>query len=287
MEDSPRRSCFMINTKHILILAAVSFILLLSGCPGPIKPVTPDVITRGKGDIRSAVASLEKHKAGVKPVRASGKLKYVYYKDGKKTEENPDLQLAFSPPNNLFFRARVLGIEVLRLGSNDQEFWFLMPPQEISEYYWGKWDQLKGCKNNLLISPRNILDALGMVTVDQSWLLIEDKGQDVLVKLGDNGKMTRRIYIDRSTYLPTRIEYLDDHELEKVGINLSDYRPIADGSPVPAKIDITTINIGEVTSRIEIKLNNPTFLKPEKIGKRTFVMPTPKGFKHVKKICGD
>jgi hypothetical protein len=202
----------------------------------------------------------------------------------KKKEENVDANLRFNPPKQLYFGAKSIVGEAIRLGSNDEEFWFQMKPKEISKYFWGTWSQLEGCPSNLLISPESMLDALGMVTVDSSWLLIDRQGKDVLVKIGENNYADKMIFIDRNGYLISRIEYNDKIGLIMASVDMSDYRSVGDSTPVPAKINITAYKDGEVTTEIKIKLKNLKYLKPERIGKKLFKRPEPKGFKAIFKM---
>jgi hypothetical protein len=270
--------------KHILYFTAIVTVISILGCTGPKQPAGPVVIVPGMSDISESVAALEKHRAGVLPITANADVKIIFFKDGKKKEENPDASLAFAPPKQLFFRAKRLGIEVIWVGSNDEEFWFRMKPKEISQYFWGTWSQLDGCSSNLLISPESMLDALGMVTVDSSWLLIDRQGEDVLVKIGENNYADKMIFIDRNGYLISRIEYNDKIGLIMASVDMSDYRSVGDSTPVPAKINITAYKDGEVTTEIKIKLKNLKYLKPERIGKKLFKRPEPKGFKSIFKM---
>jgi len=270
--------------KLIYYLVALLAILPLVGCPGPGTHTQPGTPIKGMGNIEESATALEAHKAGVIPVLAYGKLKYIYTDNGKRKEENLDANLRFDPPRRLFFNATSMVGEAIRLGSNDEEFWFQMKPKEISQYFWGTWKQLDGCASNLLITPDSMLDALGMVTVDSSWMRIDHNGQDMLVKLGDDGRAKKTIYVNRKGYLVSRIEYYDDQEFKTLTVDISDYKPVGNGSPIPTKINITDYNIGEIKAKIEITLKNPRFLKPEKIRKSLFERPPPKGFKSIFKM---
>ncbi|MCF7954300.1 MAG: outer membrane lipoprotein-sorting protein [Phycisphaerae bacterium] len=275
----------MVNIlKRILFLVLLAAILPLAGCPGPGKHIEPDAIIKGMGSIEASAAALKAHKAGIIPVMAYGKLKYIYFDNGRKKEENLDANLRFDPPNLLFFNATSALGEAIRLGANDEEFWFHIKPKEVSQYFWGTWKQLGQCESNLLITPESMLDALGMVTVDSSWMRMDYNGQDMLVKLGDDGRVKKRIFVNRKGYLVSRIEYYDNEEFKTLTVDMSDYKPVGDGSPIPTKINITDYNIGEVEAKIEITLKSPRFLKPEKIKENLFKRPPPKGFKSIFKM---
>jgi hypothetical protein len=274
----------VIILKRALFLVLLAAILPLVGCPGPGTHKPPSVPIQGMGSIEAAAAALAAHKAGVIPVKAYGKLKYIYTENGERKEENIDANLRFIPPNRLFFNATTGVGEAIRLGSNEKEFWLQMKPKEISRYYWGTWKQLDGCSSNLLISPESMLDALGMVNVDSSWMLMGYDGQDMLVKFGDDNRITKRIFVNRKGYLVSRIEYYDDQESKTLTVDMSDYKPVGGGSPIPTKINITDYDIGEVKAKIEITLKKPRFLKPEDIRESLFERPLPKRFKLIFKM---
>ena len=121
----------MDDTLKLFICSLVlTAIVLLPGCPGPVKPEDPGVIAKGMSDITSASAALKSHRLGVKALSSGGKLKYIYFKDGKPKEENFDANLRFDPPRRLYFAAKSLVGEAIRLGSNDEEFWLQMKPKE-------------------------------------------------------------------------------------------------------------------------------------------------------------
>lgn len=275
--------------KRVLYLVAALGVVSLVGCAGPepVREIGRPI--KGMGDITDAIAALDLHRNNVLPLSASGDLKYFYFENGKKKPEPKlDSSLRFAPPKRLYFGSKSIVGEAIRLGSNDDEFWFQMKPKEISKYWWGKWSQLERCPSNLLISPESMLDALGMVKVDRSWLLIDYKGTDALVKIGTNGMIAKKIFVNRRGYVVSRIEYYDKKGLIIAAVDIDDYRHANEGSPVPAKIDIATYNTdsGEVMAKIEIRLKNLKFLEPGKIGKKLFVRPEPKGFKDVY-VMGD
>lgn len=272
--------------KRLLLLTALLSAAFLTGCPRPVEPVGPSIVA-SMGNIQAAAEALKAHKSNVKPLIANADVKISFFKDGKPKEENADANLAFDPPRNLFFRAKRLGIEVIWAGSNDEQFWFRMKPKEISQYFSGTWKQLDKCSSNLLISPESMLDALGMVTVDSSWKFKDINGQDVLVKLGADNLINKRIFINRNGYLVSRIEYYDKYGIMAVAVDMADYTPIARGSKIPKKIDITSYDLGEMAAKVKITLKNPKFLTPDKIREKTFLKPDSKGFDSVFKMNDD
>ena len=270
--------------KRISFLVALLTILPLVGCPGPGTHTQLGVPIKGMANIQESAEALNTHKAGIIPVMAYGRLKYIYDENGKRKEENLDCKLRFDPPKRLFFSATSLVGEAIQLGANDQEFWFQLKPKEISQYFWGTWKQLDGCASNLLITPESMLDALGMVTVNSSWMLMDYNSQDMLVKLGDDNRVKKRIFVNRKGYLVSRIEYYDDQEFKTLTVDMSDYKPVGNGSPIPTKINITDYNIGEIKAKIEITLKSLKSIKPTKIGSRLYIRPEPKRFKSIFKM---
>lgn len=266
--------------KHGSFFATLA-VLVLNGCALPPSTDTP-TFAGAKENIYQAVEAINLHRQNIKPVYANGNVSYIELEDGKiKRQENLDARLRFDPPGNLYFRANSIVGEAILLGSNSDEFWLRMKPKEISRYWWGNWARLDDCPSRLLISPQNMLDALGMVDVDTSWILLNREGEDVLAKFDENAKCKKKIFIRHSDYLVSRIEYYNGRGVVDISVDLNDYKPIEDGSPVPAKIDITAFDPSGQNVKIAIKLKSPKLLKPQQITKNMFRRPPAKGFNYI------
>ena len=263
-------------------------LILIFGCGGCVKEVVepPSGIRDNKVDISSAVEALQAHRRGVRALKASGKLKYIDYYGEKEKEENIDAVLRFVPPRRLFFSARSILGEAVRVGSNPDEFWLHMKPKEISRYWWGRWSQMKDCPAKLLVSPESMLDALGMVKVDRRWLLLSRDEADVLVQFSEDNEYRKKVYVNRAGYLVGKIEYFDKNGDLAVVMELGDYTSVedAEGSPVPGSIAITSYEAGNVVRKAVIRLKNIKSLDSYK--DKLFERPPATQFEHVY-VLGD
>ena len=85
---------------------------------------------------------------------------------------------------------------------------------------------------------------------------------DVLVKKDDNGRAVKKIYIDRCTDLPKRIEYLDQKGHVVLAIEMDAFTAGKDGIVVPAKIGMTNFENEQIGSVIDITLTNIKLWQP-------------------------
>jgi len=270
--------------KHGLFFAVFAVLIFLGGCTQPVITDEPD-ISGPRKNIADAVNAINLHRNSVKPLYVNGSVSYIEFEDEKiKRQENMDCRLRFDPPVNLYFKASSVLGEAILLGSNSDEFWLRMKPKEISRYWWGNWAQLNDCPSRLLISPQNMLDALGMVEVDHSWILLNEKGEDVLVNVDDDGRFKKKIFIRHRDYLVSRIEYYNQKGIISISVDLDDYKPVDGGSPVPTNISIAAVNEFGENARIDVKLKTPKLFKPEQITKNMFNRPPSKGFKDIYKL---
>lgn len=267
----------MIKTSREFLLLLLAGLLV--GCtPAPIDDTTP--ICSGKASIQEAVEVLNFQRQQAESIRSYGKCKVQWTDgDGKvHPPENMDVKLVFSPPDKLFFDGRVLNQEVMRLGSNSEEFWVRMKPKEISRYQWGTWKDARKCKSHELINPRNMLEALGMVTVDDSYVLSNDGFHDILTLTDEAGRKAKRVFVSCDDYLVRKVEYYNNG-LVSVVIELDDYAKVGK-SKVARGISITNLESSNMHIAIELKsvrlFENP---KP-----KLFERPSAAGFRDVLKL---
>lgn len=257
------------------VVIAVS--VFLSGCAAvPTKQAAVEICD-GKETIAQAVAVLNEHRQTITAIQARGHCIIRWHDDKKKEHtEKPEVVLVFYPPGYLYFRGNVLGQEVIRLGSNAEEFWFRMKPREISHYQWGKRCDVARCNGLGRFNPDNLLEALGMVSVDEDWALSNQARYDVLT-LFDGEKVRKRIHVDSCDYLVRKIEYFDADGNAAVTIELDGYTETSDGAVVATKINIINQEFDGMT--VDINLKNVKPAKPFKAG--LFQRPPSKGFEYV------
>jgi len=230
--------------------------------------------------ITDAAEILNDRRHAATPIRARGTSKIQWYDDDKKKQsEKPDVMVVFYPPDYLYFRGDILGQEVIRLGANADEFWYRMKPKEISQYQWGKRKEADRCDGRGWLNPGNLLEAFGMVNVDENWTFSSRWKFDVF-ELSEQGKTRKKIYVDNSDCLVRKIEYYDADGQTSLTVELDEYTEIPGGSTVATKINIINHQLKGVT--VNIKLKNVKPAKPFKAA--LFDRPSSKGFKYVYRL---
>jgi hypothetical protein len=157
--------------------------------------------------------------------------------------------------------------------------------KEVSGYWWGRWSE-KDYPEKLMISPRLVLEALGIAAVgdEEGWSLSKEGAFDVLTKQKGDAK-TRKIYINNCDYLVRKIEYYRDDGRAAVVTELDKYKELIKGFFVPTFIKIINRTDSNKEDLVQITLSS---VKPanftDKQRKRLFVCPQPQGFKHIYKI---
>jgi len=256
--------------------------MFINGCQGP-QAATPGRICNSKGNITEANAALAEHRENIKGVRAGGNILLQYYDDEDKLhKEKLGLTLRYCPPDLLYFRGDVLAQEVLRLGTNADEFWVLFKPKEISSYHFGGVSEAKNCPGYYWIDPQNLLDVLGVVREYPGGTLSGQDGFDVITEMLPE-RMQKRLYIDRCDYLVRKIEYLDPDGQIKAVTELDKYVQNGDESFVPSRIRMLDHD-SETT--VEIRLQNIGRFEPtaRQLDGKLFRRPESKGFEHVYRL---
>ncbi|MBW8036613.1 MAG: hypothetical protein FVQ79_13555 [Planctomycetes bacterium] len=276
------------SVKFFLSSLFFCLVLMLSGCG--VTPVIdePRTIVIGKSSIAEAGAALDEYRLRMVPIWASGQLFYKEFVGGKRKEHlkfNP-ANLRFIPDRRMYFGANlVIGGEAIRLGSNDEEFWLRMRPKEVDRYWSGNWKQLENCREQLLLSPKVMLEALGVISVDSSWRIVNQPGIDVLVKYDGVGLPLKKIYVRTSDYLIDKIEYYGKGILVAVEVKLSGYKKIADNVSVPGNIMITSFDEGAVQSTMEVRFKRIKRFEPSAKQLRVLFKPADsKGIENVYRL---
>ena len=281
-----KRDCFTGLAMTRQWIAAAILLVILSGCAPEIK--LPTQICPGKQSLAESLASLRSFSGDPFQFRANGQCLLEYYAEGKKHRENFPVKLWVNAPAQICLQGDVaFDPKGIVLGSNEDEFWLAMKPKEISNYWWGKWSE-SGCLEKLMVSPKTVLEALGIAAVDsdENWSLSNEGVFDVLTK-GDGRTETQKIYIYSCDYRIRRIEYLDVDEQATVVTELDRYKEAAKGFFVPTIIKI--VNRPEETIKdsvsITLRLRSIKSMNfTEKAQRRLFTRPEPHRFKHIFRI---
>jgi hypothetical protein len=223
-------------------------------------------------------------------LRANGQCRLQYYDGGKKHKENFPVKVWVNPPAEIYLQGDVaFDARGIVLGSNEDEFWLAMKPKEISGYWWGRWSDAN-CPEMLMISPKLLLEGLGIVMVDtdeHNWRLSNKDGFDVLTKHSDQGVVQKSIHVDCCDYLIAKIEYFDAGGQAIAVVDLDKYKEVVEDFFVPAGIKITTYGEQAVEDSVEVSFSLRS-IKPasftDKQRDRLFRRPEPRGFEHIYEI---
>lgn len=275
--------------NHLLFFHLAAAILILTGCaPQARRPLR---ICPGAESAGEALSVLRIQSQNTVPLKANGKCLAQFYADGKRHKENFPIKLWFNPPTHIRLHGDVaFNARGIDLGSNESEFWLAMKPKEIGNgYFWGRWDDGAGF-GELKISPKILLEAVGIIEVDdrENWSLSKEGVFDVLTKRGKAGSIIKKIYIYNCDRRVRKIEYFGDNEQIAVILELDEYRDIYKGVSVPRVIKAVSFNSDGTEDSFRITLDSIRQQDfSEKLCKALFTRPEPKGFKHIYRIIDD
>ena len=271
--------------QNILFWVTVCLaVVLIVGCAKP--KVRPAQICPER-TLTEAIAALDQRRDQAKPVSANGTVGFSRYEDEKKVQqENLNMTLRLYPPYNLFLRADFFGSETLRLGTNQQEFWFRFKAGQISRYYWGQREDIVNCGGELPFGPDTLLEALGIIETDAEWVLSSDAVFDVLTAKSESGKPSKKLFINRCDYTVKRLEYFDNSGAPIAEVVLEDYTDGKDGIIVPKEIEVTSYDGGVRAAVIKVVLRNVKLFEPseKQLKGKLFERPDEKGFEQVYKL---
>jgi len=271
------------NRLFILFCAAI---LILAGCAEQIRQ--PTRICPGKKTADEALSALGSHSAKAVPLKAIGQCRLEYYTKGKLQKENFWVKLWLNPPSEIYLQGDVaFDPRGLILGSNKDEFWLAIRLKEISSYWLDRWTET-GSVDGLLLDPRVVLEAFGVIAVDtdeiglENWSLSKEGAFDVLTRRSDRAGIIKKIFIYNCDYSVRKIQYLDIDEKSELVVELDKYKQVVEGFFAPSIIKIsshgenmegpTTVFVS-MTSIISMSFN----AKQRNV---LFNPPEPTGFKH-------
>ncbi len=273
------------HNKYRLFISFSLVILTVIGCKPKMRKPTSANLTRGT---KTEVLSLLRSRVKSAPqLKANGKCRLQNYIDGKKHKQNFPVKLWLNPPTEVYLQGDIaFDPKGLIAGTNEHEFWLTLTPKDISSYWWGQWMD-ETCIQKMLISPKTLLEALGIAEIDreEDWSLSKKGAFDVLEKHNMLGMIVRRIYLSKPDYLVREIHYFDDDGRATVVTELDKYKQLLNDFSIPTVIKITKITQADEKDSAEIKLGSikQTNLT-DKQRERLFTRPDPQGFKHIYKI---
>jgi hypothetical protein len=293
---NPANRCYPMSNplmKFKFFYVATTTLLLvcvLSGCkPGPIQPPIVTAVCPGKTDMAEAIEVVKANSKNIITLKADGECMMQYHSDdGKEHKERFPVKIRIVPPNRIYVQGGPLFMpNAILVGANEEEFWAWLKPDKMSTYWWGRLRQMRSCVDVLALNPYNMLQALGVVVIDdmEGWSLWNKSVFDVLEKRNPSGTTSQRIFIHCCDYLVRRIEYYNASGRAVLIIMLDQYRQISRGFSAPKSIKIYRISEDGKNDFIDVKLNS---IQPAKFsGKQLdfmFSRPKPKGFKHVFRV---
>lgn len=261
----------------------------VSGC-GP-APVEPLVVCPGKASVAEALTTVKANARNATTVKANGTclLRYnVEGKDKRKKESFP-VKLWVMPPQNIYLQGDVaFNARGIVMGANEQRFWLAIKPKEVSSYWSGRWSEVKGSAG-LMISPKVMLEALGIVPVDPeqsegTWSLSNRGPFDILSLRDGDGVLVRRLHIYSCDYRVRKIEYMDAFGEPEIVAELDEYTEVVEGFSVPTYVLITRkVGDQEDSARVTLSRVSPTELSTRQV-EYLFRAPKAEGFEHVREL---
>ena len=265
-------------------------VLLAGGCgPEEIRPPIVTAVCPGKTDMNESITVIKANAKNIISLKADGECMMQYQsEDGQENKERFPVKIRIVPPNRIYVQGGPLFMpDAILLGANEKEFWAWLKPDKMSTYWWGRLRQMKGCMDVLALNPYNVLQALGVVVIEdmEGWSLWNKSVFDVLEKRSPEGLTAQRIFIHCCDYLVRRIEYYDNEGRAVLIIMLDQYIQIGERFSAPKSIKIIRIGENGRNDFIDIRLNS---IQPTQYtGKQLdfmFSRPEPKGFKKVYRV---
>ncbi len=272
------------NLRLYFYFAAAT--LIFAGCAPEIRE--PVEVVPGKESVAEALSVLKARSQNAVPLLAKGRCLLQYYDAEKKKPKKEPLtvRILVKPPFEIYLQGdATLVPKAVVLGSNEREFWLLMRPKEISTYWLGTWSEKDSSNNRLLINPRTLFEALGIVEIEaeENWSLSNEGAFDVLTKR-ERGVVIKKIYIYRRDYLAKKILYFDSSGQAVAYTELGDYKEVSEGFFVPTSIKIITYGQNNSEDSLSINLDLKS-IKPAKFNERQqkiyFNPPPQRDFKHI------
>jgi hypothetical protein len=255
-------------------------LLLIAGCRtgGERLKVCP-----GKATVEEALRTLAANASSAVPMRSKGEAMLAYHVPNKRTTEryNLLLQVRFNPPAEIFVQGSVsVNPRVVIMGSNREQFWLALSPEEISSYYLGEWSEVRGFEGQVIgMSPQVVLEAFGIlaepneVSSTGSWTLTNKGPYDILTREDETGRALKRVFIYACDYRVYKIDYFDRRGKVIAVAQLGDYKSVTEGFYMPTQMRIVTTAPDGRKDSMEIRLSDP---KPTEFSARqrlTFFNP--------------
>ncbi len=261
--------------------------ILLGGCVS--GPERLDVCP-GQPNAEAALGALAVSAGNAVSLRANGQALLTYYvpEKAKAERHNLPMQMWFSPPADISIHGSIaVDPRAVVIGSNEEQFWLALKPQEISSYYIGAWENARDFEG-LMMSPRVVLEALGIVVepADEPnaalWSLENEGPYDVLTRRDEMGRIIKRVYVYACDYVAHKIEYFDGRGKIAATAELRDYEPVVEGFRVPTEIRVVSVRPDGREDSIDIDIKSTKVVELNEPQRRFLFTPPPVDrFEHV------
>jgi hypothetical protein len=274
-----------------LVLLIVGLLLFLGGCGPPKRSL--DRICPGTESLNEALFELRRGWDNAVALKANGQCRLRFHSSKRRHDENFLVRVWVNPPDEICLQGDIaFNAKGIVLGANDVQFWLVTRPKEFSQYLWGRWDRQSGFDSQLVLSPRVLMEALGMVAVgpdaDSSgrWSLSNEGACDVLTERGQAGQIVKKIYIYNCDRRVWRTEYFDADGRTVVTTELDKYRDVAEGFAVPTDIKMVMHRADDKTDSVRLTLRAKSVSLSDKARQRLFSRPPPRGIEPVEVVDG-
>jgi hypothetical protein len=236
---------FRISNFGFRISALGAVFLLMAGCAAQPEPLRT---CPGKATAAEALQTLAARAQRAVPLRADGQAVLTYHVPDRRQPErhNVPLRMWFEPPARTYIQGSIgVDPQAVIMGSNASAFWLALRPKEVSSYYLGQWQEVRDFEG-LILSPRVVLEALGIVTDpagdmnEAPWTLRHQGPYDVLTRRNEAGRLVKRLHIYACDYTVRKIEYFDPRGKVAAVATLGSYEPVVEGFEVPTRIDVVS-----------------------------------------------
>lgn len=261
-------------------------LLALTGCP-PRKAVPVEGPPPPARPLAEQVATVNANIAGITHTLSGGGINVTarIHDEGKEHRYDLDGKIRFLPPRFLYFDLSHFGVagSIMRIGSNDQEFWAWVKPEQ-NKLWYGRWADLHPADTgNIPLSPDMILAAMGLSPLPSPDMALagpEARVDSRYYKLryyagGQHGLWLEREYwLDRyPPFLPRVVVfYKPDHRI-LMRATLDDYRPVDDSTVYvardiqmtwPKDRDSLRVRFGKLKFDPSITARSAAFFSPQR-----------------------
>ena len=187
---------------------------LVGGCPPKTAPPGPVPVPVDEVAVTTAIEEHDRRVERIPRLGARGSidLRWVDEEGDSHFEPGLRLRLGIERPRNTALRLKKLEQDVFLIGSDDEHFWVFDRTQDEVVVSGGRHDAMLTTSVALPLDlrPLALLDLLGLSPLpppDECTSIEANEETFIVTAPGAGGPM--RVYLDRVTFLPRRVDSLD------------------------------------------------------------------------------